>query len=281
MSSLILVATPIGNLGDLSPRAIEQLRSAGLVCCEDTRRTGMLLHNLGIDAKMLRVDEHTEVQSITRVLDVLAQGRDVCLVTDAGSPGISDPGSRLVAAVIEHGYNISAVPGPTALIMALTMSGLPTDRFVFDGFLPRKGSERTTRLREVAQQHRTTVLYEAPHRLLRTLEDLAQACGEERLIAVCRELTKIHEEVWRGTTFEAIGYFTDHEPQGEFVLVIAGAPAPLPATSTDIDRALTGLLVDGCSTRDAATQVSELLGISKKLAYERALQLQSELKASN
>lgn len=281
MSSLILVATPIGNLGDLSSRAIEQLRLAGLVCCEDTRRTGMLLHNLGIDAKMLRVDEHTEVQSVTRVLDVLAQGRDVCLVTDAGSPGISDPGSRLVAAVIEHGYNVSAVPGPTALIMALTMSGLPTDRFVFEGFLPRKGSERITRLREVAQQPRTTVLYEAPHRLLRTLEDLAQSCGGERLIAVCRELTKIHEEVWRGTTSEAVGYFTEHEPQGEFVLVIAGAPAPLPATSTDIDRALTGLLADGSSTRDAATRVSELLGISKKLAYERALQLQTELNASN
>jgi len=281
MSALILVATPIGNLGDLSPRAIEQMRSAGLVCCEDTRRTGMLLHNLGIDAKMLRVDEHTEVQSITRVLDVLNQGRDVCLVTDAGSPGISDPGSRLVASVIEHGYDVSAVPGPTALIMALTMSGLPTDRFVFDGFLPRKGSERTTRLREVGQQSRTTVLYEAPHRLLRTLEDLVQSCGGERLIAVCRELTKIHEEVWRGTTSEAVEYFTEHEPQGEFVLVIAGAPSPLPATSTDIDRALTGLLTDGSSTRDAATQVSELLGISKKSAYERALQLQAELKTSN
>jgi 16S rRNA (cytidine1402-2'-O)-methyltransferase len=278
MSALILVATPIGNLGDLAPRAIEHLRSAGLVCCEDTRRTGLLLHNLGIDAKMMRVDEHTEVQSVARVLDVLASGRDVCLVTDAGSPGISDPGSRLVAAVIEHGYNVSAVPGPTALIMALTISGLPTDRFVFDGFLPRKGGERVERLREVAQQSRTTVLYEAPHRLLRTLEDLSTHCGRDRPITVCRELTKMHEEVWRGTTADAAAYFAEHEPQGEFVIIIAGSPAALPSTEIDIDRALTDRLSDGCSTRDAATQVSELLGVSKKQAYERALALQVVLK---
>lgn len=278
MSALILVATPIGNLGDLAPRAIENLRSAGLVCCEDTRRTGMLLHNLGIDAKFLRVDEHTEVQSVRRVLDMLMSGRDVCLVTDAGSPGISDPGSRLVAAVIEAGYDVSAIPGPAALVMALTISGLPTDRFVFDGFLPRRGGDRTIRLEEVARHTRTTVLYEAPHRLLRTLEDLSLHCGGERRIAVARELTKMHEEVWRGNLAEAITYFAEHEPQGEFVIVIAGAPAPLPATDLDVDRALRDRLADGCSTRDAASQVADLLGVSKKLAYERALTLQAEAK---
>lgn len=278
MSSLILVATPIGNLGDLAPRAIQGLRSAGLVCCEDTRRSGMLLHNLGIDAKLLRVDEHTEVQSIKRVLDVLMNGQDVCLVTDAGSPGISDPGSRLVAAVIDAGYDVSAVPGPTALVMALTISGLSTDRFVFDGFLPRRGGDRTARLEEVARQTRTTVLYEAPHRLLRTLEDLTIHCGGDRRIAVARELTKLHEETWRGTLAEANIHFTAHEPQGEFVIVIAGAPAALPATEVDVDRALVNRLADGCSTRDAATQVADLLGISKKVAYERALTLQAESK---
>lgn len=278
MSSLILVATPIGNLGDLAPRAVKHLSDVGLVCCEDTRRTGMLLHNLGIDAKLLRVDEHTEVQSVRRVLDVLMNGHDVCLVTDAGSPGISDPGSRLVAAVIEAGYDVSAIPGPTALVMALTVSGLPTDRFVFDGFLPRRGSERTTRLDEVARQTRTTVLYEAPHRLVRTLEDLAGRCGGDRRVAVARELTKLHEDIWRGTLAGAQSYFTEHEPQGEFVLVLAGAPDSLPASDLDVDRALADRLADGASTRDAAAQVADLLGVSKKLAYERALALQTESK---
>ncbi len=280
MGSLILVATPIGNLGDLAPRAIEYLRTAGMVCCEDTRRTGMLLHNLGIDAKLLRVDEHTEFQSISRVIDMLMSGRNVCLVTDAGSPGISDPGSRLVAAVVEQGHNVSAVPGPAALIMALIISGLPSDRFVFDGFLPRRGGERTERLGEIGRQTRTTILYEAPHRLVRTLEDLAAHCGAERKVAICRELTKIHEEVWRGTLSAAVQHYSSHDPQGEFVLVLGGAPAPLPSTDLDIDRALRDRLADGCSTRDAASQVADLLGVSKKLAYERALHLQSGLKPS-
>lgn len=276
MSALILVATPIGNMGDLAPRAIEQLRSAALVCCEDTRRTGLMLHNLGIDVALLRVDEHTEMAAIDRVVAILEGGRSVCLVTDAGSPGISDPGTRLVAAVIERGFEVSAVPGPAALVMALTISGLPTDRFVFEGFLPRRGSDRTARLHEVAEQSRTTVLYEAPHRLERTLADLVDHCGGERRVAICRELTKLHEETWRGSLTEATAYFDEHEPTGEFVIVLAGAPAPSDPSPAEIDRALTARLAAGDGTKDAATRVAAQLHISKKLAYERALGLQDE-----
>lgn len=275
MSVLFLVATPIGNMGDLSPRAIDHLRTAGLVCCEDTRRTGLMLHNLGIDVPLLRVDEHTELAAVDRITGVLDRGQSVCLVTDAGSPGISDPGSRLVAAVIERGHEVSAVPGPAALIMALGVSGLPTDRFVFEGFLPRRGQDRSERLDDVAQQSRTVVLYEAPHRLTRTLVDLSSHCGGDRRVAVCRELTKLHEETWRGTLAEASAHFTDHEPTGEFVIVLAGASPGPGATAAEIDRALSESLDTGASTRDAAAHVADALKVSKKVAYDRALALQS------
>lgn len=274
MSALILVATPIGNMGDLSPRAVEHLRTAALVCCEDTRRSGLMLHNLGIDVPLLRVDEHTEMTAIHRVVETLESGRSVCLVTDAGTPGISDPGSRLVAAVIERGLEVSAIPGPAALVMALIVSGLPTDRFVFEGFLPRRGTDRTTRLQDVARESRTTVLYEAPHRLLRTLADLEDHCGGERRIAICRELTKLHEEIWRGTVADAARHFKEHEPVGEFVIVLAGAPAPAAASLTDVDRALAARLAAGDGTKEAASHVADQLGVSKKAAYERALALQ-------
>jgi len=273
MSQLILVATPLGNMGDISPRAIEALTRAGLVCCEDTRRTGLLLHNLGIKATLMRVDEHTEHNSIPRVLDALNEGRDVCLVTDAGTPGISDPGSRLVRAAIDSSHIVSAIPGPTALIMALVISGLPTERFIFDGFLERGGQERSRHIEELSQQRRTVVLYEAPHRIQRTLDDLALACGPERLVALCRELTKIHEEVWRGTLTEAVEHFATTEPQGEFVIVLQGAPDSPPATAQDIDRLLTIELGLGLSTKDASTTVATSLGISRKVAYERAVYL--------
>ena len=167
MSRLVLVATPLGNLGDLAPRAVEELRSVGLVCCEDTRRTGLLLNNLGIAATLMRLDEHTEMASIQRVIDALDEGRDVALVSDAGTPAISDPGERLVAAVAETGHVITSVPGPSAVVMAVTLSGLPTSRFVFEGFLPRSGRERDARLAEIAREVRTSVLYEAPHRIAR------------------------------------------------------------------------------------------------------------------
>jgi 16S rRNA (cytidine1402-2'-O)-methyltransferase len=278
MSNLILVATPLGNMGDISPRAIEALTNAGLVCCEDTRRTGLLLHNLGIAATLMRVDDHTEHAAIPRVLDALNEGRDVCLVTDAGTPGISDPGSRLVRAAIDASHNVSAIPGPAALIMALIISGLPTDRFIFDGCIARSGQERAAHINELALQRRTVILYEAPHRLHRTLVDLSVACGPERHVAVCRELTKIHEEVWRGTLGEAVDHYGTNEPQGEFVLVVQGAPDSPPPTADDIDRLLITELAGGASSKDAATAVAHILGVPKKSAYNRAVEITNSRK---
>ena len=273
MSRLVLVATPLGNLGDLAPRAVEELHSVGLVCCEDTRRTGLLLNNLGIDATLMRLDEHTEVASIQRVIDALDEGRDVALVSDAGTPAISDPGERLVAAVAETGHVITSVPGPSAVVMAVTLSGLPTSRFVFEGFLPRSGREREARLAEIARESRTSVLYEAPHRIARTLADLAGACGDDRRGAICRELTKVHEEIRRGSLRELID--SVGEPRGEYVIVLAGA-SPSPATSeADVDDALRNELEAGSSVRDAADAVSSRLGVSRKIAYDRALVLRN------
>lgn len=273
MSRLVLVATPIGNMSDVSPRAIAELTAAGLVCCEDTRRTGMMLKNLGIEATLMRVDEHTEHASIPRVLDALDEGRDVCLVTDAGTPGISDPGERIVRAVSQTAHVVTAVPGPAAFVMALVVSGLPTERFAFDGFLPRGGKERARSIADLVRERRTTVLYEAPHRLQRTLEDLYVALGGDRRIVVARELTKIHEEVWRGTTADAVTYFAGTEPKGEYVLVVEGAADEPAATADDIDRLLLAELAAGVSVRDAAAVVADLTGATKKTVYNRALDL--------
>lgn len=263
--TLWLVATPIGNLGDLPPRAIEVLRDAALVCCEDTRRTGRLLQHAGVRAERLAVtNDHTELNRVGDVLDVLAAGGDVAVVTDAGTPGISDPGERLALAAIEAGYAVSAVPGPSAMVMALTLSGLPTARFVFEGFLPRAGRERSERIAQIAAQPRTTVLYEAPHRIERTLADLRDACGDNRRVAVARELTKLYEEVVRGT----LGSVVVDAPRGEYVVVLAGAPARLARPDDEAVRAaLRAELAAGATKRDAAARVSVQLGISKKAAY--------------
>ena len=218
---LVVVGTPIGNLGDLSPRAIEALGAAALICCEDTRRTGRLLQHAGLrDRRLAITNEHTERARIGEVLEVLGGGGDVALVTDAGTPGISDPGERLVRAVLDAGHDVTTVPGPTALVSALVASGLPTGRFAFEGFLPRTGRARADRLAELATERRTLVIYEAPHRVLRTLADLAAALGAERPVVVARELTKLHETVVRGT----LGDVELGTPRGEYVLVVAGAP---------------------------------------------------------
>lgn len=269
--TLWLVATPIGNLGDLAPRASEVLASAALVCCEDTRRTGRLLQHAGVRAERLAVaNEHTETSRVAEVLDLLAAGHDVAVVTDAGTPGISDPGERLVRAVLDAGYPVSSVPGPTAAVTALVISGLPTGRFVFEGFLPRSGRERTTRLAEIAAERRTVVLYEAPHRIARTLVDLRAACGDARQVSVSRELTKLYEETRRGT----LGSVQIDEPRGEYVVVIGGAPDD--ATPPDDDAIRTALrdeLAAGATTRDAVASVAARLAVPKKLVYALAVAL--------
>lgn len=274
---LTLVATPIGHLGDLSPRAAEALRSAALICCEDTRRTGKLLHLTGITGvRMAVTNEHTEHDRIREVLALLDTGATVAVVSDAGTPGISDPGERLVSAAIAAGHTVSAVPGPSAVVMAAVISGLPADRFAYEGFIPRSGRDRTRRLAEISAEKRTIVLYEAPHRLARTLTDLVEVCGPDRAVAVCRELTKIHEEVWRGTLDEARARAEATDPIGEHVLVVGGLPAPPDATPDQLDDAVRAALDTGMSSKDAATQVATALGVPKRDAYATAVRLSAD-----
>ena len=269
---LTLVGTPIGNLGDLAPRAVEALAAADVICCEDTRRTGRLLQHFGVERpRLVVINEHTEALETARVVKLLDDGRRVAVVTDAGMPGISDPGERLVAAAVEAGHSIEVLPGPSAAVAALVVSGLPTGRFVFEGFLPRKGSARAERLAVVAAEPRTVVLYEAPHRVVRTLSDLVESCGGSRPVAVARELTKLHEEVWRGDLSGALAWAEDREPPGELVLVLAGAPAAPPATDTDIHAAVGAALAEGLSVRDAASAVAAELGVPRRRAYDIAL----------
>jgi 16S rRNA (cytidine1402-2'-O)-methyltransferase len=269
---LVLVSTPIGNLGDMPPRAVEALKACALICCEDTRHSGKLLSHTGVSGVRLAVaNEHTEDARRDEVLGLLAAGLDVAVVTDAGTPGISDPGMRLVAAAIGHGYTVSAVPGPAALVMAVVLSGFDTGRFAFDGFLPRSGKERTERLAEVASERRTTVLYEAPHRVQRTVADLSDACGPTRRVALARELTKLHEEVWRGTLAEAVAHVTEVEPRGEYVVVLEGAPKDAPATDDDIVAALRMALRGGADRRTAIATVMSTTRASKRRVYDLAL----------
>lgn len=274
--TLVLIATPIGHLDDLSTRAVQALSSTDCVCCEDTRRTGNLLRHLGIRTpRLIVINEHTEWDRTSEVMTLLAGGATVALVSDAGTPAISDPGERLVRAAIDAGVSVSAVPGPAALIMALVLSGLPTARFAFDGFLPRKGAERSRRLAEVAAERRTVVLYEAPHRLVRTLDDLVQACGDQRRVALARELTKVHEEMWRGTLAEAKAHVRTVEPRGEYVLVLEGAPPPTPSDDDAVRQALADLLQGGMSVSRAAAEVATSLGLARRTVYELALTLRT------
>lgn len=271
--ALVLVATPIGNLGDLSPRAIAEFARAEVLCCEDTRRTGKLLQHAGVRAKELCVvNDHSEFAATGHLVERMLRGDRVVLVSDAGTPGISDPGERLVAAAVEAGIEVVVVPGPAALIAALVASGLATARFVFEGFIPRKGSERSKRLHELASERRTVVLYEAPHRLERTLVDLAEAFGAQRRVAVARELTKMHEQVWRGTLDEAVKWAATN-PKGEFVLVLDGAAEPEPLTDEDLADAIRERLRSGDSTKDAAAAISLKTGVSRRHVYELALRV--------
>ena len=269
---LVLVSTPIGNLGDLPPRAVQTLRECALICCEDTRHSGKLLSYAGVSGVRLAVaNEHTEVARTDEVLTLLASGHDVAVVTDAGTPGISDPGARLVRAAIDAGHTVSAVPGPAALVMALVISGFETGRFVFEGFLPRSGRERTERIAEVAAERRTVVLYEAPHRVARTVRDLAVACGTERRVALTRELTKLHEEAWRGTLAEAEQHLAEGEPRGEYVGVLDGAPAEAAADDAAILGLLQTELQGGVDRRTAIATVMSATGAAKRRVYDLAL----------
>lgn len=273
-TGLWLVATPIGNLDDLSPRAVSVLRAATVICCEDTRHSGTLLKRIGASPQRLIVtNDHTEHDAIADVLTLLSEHAVVAVVSDAGTPAISDPGQRLVAAAVNAGYPVYSTPGPVAFVVAAAISGLPTERIAFDGFLPRSGAERRERLTEVSRERRTIVLYEAPHRLLKTLSDLHDACGPDRTIVLARELTKLHEDVWRGTLSDAITHANTVEPRGEYALVLA------PFVSDTVDVSDSDILFElqqrtsrGLSNRDAIDEVTAALGVARKRVYALATQ---------
>ena len=271
---LVLVGTPIGNLGDISPRALEALGQAVVVACEDTRRTGRLLSHFGIASPTyIVVNEHTEGDAAERVLGHVQRGDVVVLVSDAGMPGVSDPGEFLVSKAIEAGVTVEVVPGPSAALHALVASGLTTSRFVFEGFLPRKGSGRALRLRELTDEQRTAILFEAPHRLEKTLNDLADVCGVERRIVLARELTKLHEEIWRGSLGTAIQRCAEVDPRGEYVLVLEGALPAAEATDDQLREAVELAIGRGLSKKDAAAEVAELFAVARNRVYEIAIAL--------
>jgi 16S rRNA (cytidine1402-2'-O)-methyltransferase len=272
--TLYLIGTPIGNLGDMTVRAIETLKNVDLIAAEDTRHTGKLLHHFQIKTPQISYHEHNQQQRIPELIDRLLAGKSIGLVTDAGMPGISDPGFELVAACATAGINVVPIPGVTAVITAVSASGLPSDRFVFEGFLPVKGQDRRDRLARIVDESRTIVLYESPHRLLKTLADLADSCGRDRSIVLARELTKLHEQFWRGSIQAAIEYYGDRQPQGEYVLVLAGAvPRAVVYTDANIISELTVAIESGISRSTASRELADRLQISRKHIYQLALSI--------
>lgn len=277
---LYVVATPIGNLGDMSDRARDTLKACSLVAAEDTRRTGVLLRHFGIATPMLSLHDHNEEQRAPELLSRLQSGRDIALVSDAGTPAISDPGYDLVRFCAAAGIDVVSVPGPCALVAALSIAALPTDRFCFEGFLPARGAARRARLGELAAERRTLVFYESPHRVQETLEDCAQSFGGERLAAVAREITKLHETLYRGTlavlSARAVG---DADfGRGEIVLVIHGAAetaageAGADGHGGALDRVLEPLLAE-LPLKQAAHLAAKIAGVRDNEAYKRALAL--------
>ena len=268
--TLYFIATPIGNLSDITYRAVETLRSVEVLACEDTRRTGLLLKHLGIHVSRLIVaNSHNEASASAEIIELLKQGIDVGLVTDAGMPGISDPGERVASAVIESGEKFTVIPGSSAPVSALVVSGLSTGRYVMEGFLPRKGRERSDRLDRIAMEESTSIMLESPKRIGITLDELAKVCGKSRKAVVVRELTKLHEEITRGSLEELIEKFKNGT-KGEIVLLVSGASPP------EIDDSQ--ILIEikkardrGLSRRDAIDAVSGALKIAHNRVYELAL----------
>ena len=266
---LYLVGTPIGHLGDLSDRARQVLRQVDVIACEDTRHSGQMLSSLGAVGQRLSFHQHNTRGRIPQLLELLEQRLSVAVVSDAGLPGISDPGEDLVAAVRAAGREVICVPGPCAATTALVSSGLPSGRFCFEGFLPVKGKERRDRLALIATERRTTVLYEGPHRLLQLLGELTHHCGSERPLQVARELTKRHEQQVGPTIAAALVHFENHRPQGEFTLVLGGAPAPMHEEHDDTywREALQELINAGLSANAAAKQLAARGDRSKRELY--------------
>jgi len=272
--TLYLVATPIGNLADITHRALQVLRDVALVACEDTRHTRKLLQHYGLDTKTISYHEHNEQQRARELVELLQQGCDVAVVSDAGTPSISDPGFRLVRAAIENGVAVVPVPGPSALIAALVAAGLPTDEFFFGGFLPARSSARRARLTELRAVPGTLIFYEAPHRLAASLKDAYEVLGEREAV-VARELTKLHEEIRRGRLSELAAHYSQTEPRGEIVLlidrnVLDQAPA-VETSQASVSDLVTRFEAEGLERRAALKKAARELGLSRAEAYRRLL----------
>lgn len=271
--TLTLVPTPIGNLSDISPRAREALAAADFIAAEDTRVTLRLLNHLELKKPLVSYYEHNKQGSGPRIVERILAGESCALVSDAGTPAISDPGEQLVALCAAQGIAVTSIPGPCAAITALSMSGLPTGRFCFEGFLPTVKKPRRAQLDGLKGETRTMIFYEAPHKLCDTLRDLCAAFGGQRRIALCRELTKLHEQVVRTTLDGAVAYFDETPPRGEFVLIVEGA-APAQEEVPDLERALAlveARMAEGLSRKDAVRETAQATGLPKNLLYDAAL----------
>ncbi len=272
--TLYLVPTPIGNLGDISRRCAETLERVDLIAAEDTRVTLKLLNHLGLKKPLVSYYRHNTDEAGEKLLERLLAGEDVALVTDAGTPAVSDPGEALVALCAQNGVTVTALPGPCALITALSVSGLPTARFTFEGFLPMNKKNRRAQLESLKSEARTMLFYEAPHKLTATLSDLAEVFGPERRVSLCRELTKLHEEILRTTLAGAVEEYKTKEPRGEFVLVVEGA-VPTETAEATLDDGLErvrALVSEGASRKDAVKQAAKELGLSRNELYAAALE---------
>lgn len=274
---LTLVGTPIGNLGDLSPRARRALEEADFIAAEDTRVTLKLLNHFGITKPLVSYYQHNKERSGERIVERILSGENCALVTDAGMPIVSDPGEDLAVACAEEGIEISCVPGPCAAVTALALSALPAGRFCFEGFLSTSKKSREEHLDSLRGERRTMIFYEAPHKLCATLRDLAAAFGGERRISLCRELTKLHEEVLRLTLDGAVAYYETQPPRGEYVLIVEGAPKQQESGPVSEEEALMrvqALLAEGLSRKDAVRQVAAETGLAKNQLYDAALRAQ-------
>jgi len=270
--TLYVVATPIGNLEDMTFRAVRILQTVDVIAAEDTRHTGKLLQHFQIKTPQTSYHDHNRSSRTPELLQQLSDGKAIALVTDAGIPLISDPGYELVQACVTQGISVVPIPGASAAITALSAAGLPTDRFVFEGFLPTKGKERGERLEALTTESRTLILYEAPHRVRQTLQDLAAVLGDGRQIVLGRELTKLHEEFWRGTIAQAISHYSAIEPQGEFTLVVAGTPLTQPQlTEEQLKAELKQLMSQGISRSQASRQLAIATKLARRRLYELAL----------
>jgi len=270
---LYLVPTPIGNLGDISQRARETLENADFIAAEDTRVSLKLLNHLGIKKSLVSYYEHNKAFKGDKIVERILAGETCALVSDAGSPAISDPGEDLVKQCHEAGIVVCAIPGPCAAITALSISGQATGRFCFEGFLSTAKKSRREHLESLKQEQRTMIFYEAPHKLLTTLEDMAGAFGADRSISLCRELTKLHEEVVRTTLGEAVAKYTETPPKGEFVLIVAGAEPEVKESATEADAAarVRQLMQEGLSRKDAVKQTAKELDLPRNVVYDAAL----------